>query len=173
MSVPFEDPERVYDDVRRIIEATASSLDINLSRLKQEATSPTGGAQKAKSTYTRFQSLVLRASQEERARAVQTQTVATSSVQTQLLGGVALSTDVTFDMSEICVDAELLSSPEMQPTGPGSPPSHNKPNLGFRVWDSDSRTRYTEMGFVSKAYALWRREPIPPFDLNTKDGQRA
>ena len=77
MAVPFEDSEGVYDEIRRNIAATAFSLDIDIQKLEEETVSPLGRARNAKSRKTRmlYKSLVRRASQEEKARAVQMPTI--------------------------------------------------------------------------------------------------
>jgi hypothetical protein len=174
-AVPFDDPADVYGNVRQNIEATAQSLDIDLRRRQEEATSPSGGARRAKSQKTRrlYKSLVRRASQEERSKAVQMQPVEPVMPRRPSLGRTTLVTDTESDMIERFSDTEDSSAPDVKLPERKDPSEDVMPKLGFRVWDEDSKTKFTERGFESAAHLLWRGDPIPPFNADTQLGKAA
>jgi hypothetical protein len=194
-SVPFDDPENIFDEIRSTIETTAKDLDVDLERLDEEAKSPSGRGRKAKSRRTRkiHRQLVRKASREEKAQAVQRPLVANGSIIPPLLGGVTLGTTVEFDTSELLCNVEDCTSPEVQPLGhvvdvAPTIPSNTDATLGWRVWDASSRTKFTEEGgckwlrprssqrltatVTSEAFVIWRGPfPVSHEPLNlTKDG---
>jgi hypothetical protein len=174
--VPFDDPENKHELLRNIIDANAEHLGIKLERLTEEVRSPSGGAAKAKSQSTRklYKSLVKKASQEAKAKAVQLPAVEKLSIQVQSLGGVTLSTGDDFDTSELLADMEDDTSLSVPSTPSSTVPPYADPRLAFRVWDANSRVRFTEEhGFVSEAHGLWRGPYLPPFDPETEQGQKA
>jgi hypothetical protein len=174
--VPFDDPENKHELLRNIIDANAEHLGIKLERLTEEARSPSGGAAKAKSRSTRkiYKSLVRKASQEAKAKAIQMPAVEKPPIQIQSLGGVTLSTGADFDTSELLADMEDDTSLSVPSTPPSTFPSYADSRLAFRVWDLHSRCNFTEEhGFVSEAHGLWRGSYLPPFDPETEQGRKA
>jgi hypothetical protein len=173
MAVPFDDPYGVYNDIHLIIEETACDLRLELSRRNREVKFISGLAQYAKCSKTRryWKSLVRRAAQQEkeRARRVLNSSANIPPVQEPSMGGRAILTTSTFDDQEYLTDAEdyptsILTSTEPRPNLPLA-----APRLGFRVWDANSRTKFTEeLGSVSEAFSIWRNEFPPPF---SPDGQ--
>jgi hypothetical protein len=175
-SVPFDDPEDVYGAIRNIIEVMARKLDIKLYRLEEESTSPSGKARKAKSAKTRklYKILVRKASQEERANAIRSQTIEAFPVMAPPLGSVALRVDGEFEASEYLVDTEDDFNLATQRTMPTSPIAGTEAKLGFRVWSpKTSRTKLTDDGFVSEAFSIWRGPFPKPFDPQCSNGKLA
>jgi hypothetical protein len=158
-SIPFDDPQDVYGWVRDVIEATAEKLGIEVHRLEQEVTSPAGRARRAKSVITRrlYKRLVRRASQERLAITHPKAVAQNPSPEVQILGQMALRTNVRLDAEEYLTDAEDFFKPITPPTKPSPPASTDAPKLGFRVWDAQSKTTFSpDHGFVSEAFRIWK-----------------
>jgi hypothetical protein len=173
IATPFKDPYGVYTGIRNIIEQTASDLGLELLRRKTEVKIISGQAQYAKSPKTRryWKSLVRRAAQHEKqkARQVLSSSASASSVQVPSSGGRVLVTTANSDDQEFLTDVEDFSAPVVSSTEPRSSLPLTAPRLGFRVWDANSRTKFSEdSGFVSEAFSIWRNEYPPPF---SPDGQ--
>ncbi|KAF2788135.1 hypothetical protein K505DRAFT_315451 [Melanomma pulvis-pyrius CBS 109.77] len=164
-STPFGGTK--YEESRKLIEAEAQALGIQLHRLEAEVISLSGNAAKAKSVNTRrfYKSLVRRAkasmTENTSTRSqVSTSQVAASQVGTsQLLGGFALKTN-DYNSLEEFVDVEEAPTPSTE-TGYLSDVSTTSYHLAFRVWDDDSRTVFKDnYGFVADLFAH-RRAPVP------------
>ncbi|KAF2823324.1 hypothetical protein CC86DRAFT_384695 [Ophiobolus disseminans] len=176
LSVPFDDPDHVYDDVRGNIEATAQLLNIELHKLASEVSSPSGSARKAKSARTRklYKSLVRRTARQEKAKANQLPMIEKAELRIQNFGGVAIDMDAESDMVETFSDSEEVSSLVVEPAEPSPPLTETEPQLGFRVWDDRSRAKYTEeIGFLSEAFSIWRGPSPPPFSPASAEGRQA
>ncbi|CAO2657533.1 Nn.00g036590.m01.CDS01 [Neocucurbitaria sp. VM-36] len=157
MSVPFDDPEGVYDELRNIIETTAKDLDIEIYKLREEMFYRSGHAATAKSPGVRrqYRSLVRKAILEKKAMAIQ---IPVTQQPVQRLGGMTLST-TSWE------ESEFLSEPERNDTSS----SLWRPHLVFRVWDESSKTAYIKgKGFLAGAFAPpyeWQKIP-PPIPRN-------
>ncbi|KAL6151255.1 hypothetical protein ACJBU6_10243 [Exserohilum turcicum] len=180
MSVPFDDPEGRYDEIRGIIEDTAAEPGINLPRRETEVHFTSGTARYAKSPRTRrtYRALVRKATQQEKEKA----RIARMSQLVELpacrqpasipyrLGRIDISMHPDQMDKETWSDVE--DSPSSSPLAPITPGTRTPPavrNIAFRVWDANSRTAFTEeSGFVSQAFTIWRNEYPPPF---SPDGQ--
>jgi hypothetical protein len=90
------------------------------------------------------------------------------------VGNITLSPDASFDDSEILIDSE--DSIEATPCKlvPVSFGEKAIPRVGYRVWDSNSKTIFNEQdGFVASGHQLWRGRPfLPPFSPEDQ-GQKA
>jgi hypothetical protein len=173
MAIPFRDPDGRYDDIRTIIDTTAAELGVELLRRKVERKFTSGSARYAKSPKTRryWESLVRRAAQHEKqkARQVPSSSASASPVQVPSFGGRVLVTSSTLEDQEYFTDVEDFTGLIPTSTEPRPSLSLTAPRLGFRVWDANSRTKFSEdAGFVSEAFSIWRNEYPPPF---SPDGQ--
>jgi hypothetical protein len=80
-----------------------------------------------------------------------------------------LVTSSTLEDQEYFTDVEDFTGLIPTSTEPRPSLSLTAPRLGFRVWDANSRTKFSEdAGFVSEAFSIWRNEYPPPF---SPDGQ--
>jgi hypothetical protein len=180
MSIPFHDPEGRYDNIRGIIEETAMQAGIDLSRREVEVSFHSGAARYAKSPKTRrlYRSLVRRAAEKgkERARGarrmdkfVSTPSTPPLSRRNRPLGRTALLVGSDDETEENWSDVEDLNPGAGIPNGLRPLIEPIKRNIAFRVWDENSRTKFSEKaGFVSQAFSIWRGEYPPPF---SSDGQ--
>ncbi|KAH7073382.1 hypothetical protein FB567DRAFT_633216 [Paraphoma chrysanthemicola] len=177
-SVPFDDPDNIYNETRRDIETIAKHLDIDLQLLKEEVPSPTGLAQKAKSIKTRklYRQLVRKASREGKAPAVQSPRVDTVRSTLPTMGSMTIG--ASNETAEILCDTEdssqLRPMKDVELVETTSTNSITEPTLGFRVWSTtSSRTRFTEQdGFISEAFAsVWKGELPPPFSREGEGAQ--
>ncbi|RAR10903.1 hypothetical protein DDE82_000874 [Stemphylium lycopersici] len=183
MAVPLHDPEGKYDQIRLIIEDTATEFGIDLLRRKTEVRFNSGAARHAKSPRTRraYKSLVRRAvlKEKEKARAAWEMPIPVQRPIPQELprtlppvGRVALSVDSRQEDGEKWSDVEdcrnlVTNSLVPRPTEPLS-----TCRVAFRVWDANSRTLFDEgTGFVSQAFSIWRNEYPPPFSLKGQGRQ--
>lgn len=176
MAVPFYDSEGTYNDIHQIIEEAAAELGLVLPRREIEETFVSGMARYAKSPKTRrtYKSLVRRATEREREKARlarMNQCVQLTSPQPPLtipkvlLGHTALVLRTEYETEEFWIDAE-------DPSTPTSPELIQR-TIAFRVWDSESRTDFSEdTGFTSQAFTIWRGEYPPPFSPEGQ-GQQA
>ncbi|USP82623.1 hypothetical protein yc1106_09897 [Curvularia clavata] len=174
MAVPFHDPEGIYKDIYQIIDEAAADIGLELPRREIEEMFVSGMARYAKSPKTRrtYKSLVRRAAEREKARfAPMNQCVQLTSprpplsIPKELLGHKALVLRAEEEVDECWIDAEDLSSPIS--------PELTKRTIAFRVWDSESRTDFSEeTGFTSQAFTIWRGEYPPPFSPEGQ-GQQA
>ncbi|KAF2856879.1 hypothetical protein T440DRAFT_524729 [Plenodomus tracheiphilus IPT5] len=158
-ATPFADPAGRYDSTRNLIEEIARLSGIELHRLNQEVTSPSGQAAKAKSALTRrnYKALVRRAKETGISPvAVQPSRAA---VQTIHIGGFSLVTDDSLEVFSDVEDTPLKDHVE-------GTSYFKSPCLLFRVWDASSRTSFGPDGFVSSAFKEWSEipPPIPPND---------
>ena len=171
MALPFHDPDGYYDEIHAIIGATAADLSLVLRRRKVEEKLVSGKAQFAKSPRIRryWKARVRLMKQQEKERAAQKSRPAASVTRKVRLGDFAVCTTWEEDEGEVFVDAEDTFTPLGSPTELPSGLRDKNPHIGFRVWDENSRTKFSEdTGFVSKAFTIWRGEFPPPFSL---DGQ--
>jgi hypothetical protein len=169
--IPFHDPDGYYDDIHAIIQDTAADLGLRLRRRKVEEKLVLGKAQFHKSPTTRkyWKARVRLMAQQEKERKVQRLKPKDLSTRIPRLGGFAVTTTRDETDTEMIVDAE---DPPMLPITPSELryelPSQD-PHIGFRVWDDDSRTKFSEdTGFVSEAFTIWRGHFPSPF---SPDGQ--
>jgi hypothetical protein len=168
-SIPFNDPRGEYAPTREVIENAARRFGIRLHRLQEEHVFISGEARKAKSPKTRrlYRQLVRRASQEMRVRAMHTSTPAPTPtrmpIPIPLLGNVALTMDADFEQSEYLVNVEEQLSPLIH--GPRKMTTETcQPTLAFRVWDSNSRAKFSSQhGFVSEVFQMWKGPFPEPF----------
>jgi hypothetical protein len=132
-SVPFEDPEGVYGQVRSVIEATALKLDIDIQRLAEENPLPSGRAREAKSLKTRrlYKILVLKA-RRETAMGAQPPTVEDHPVYPPALGRMTLNTSEESEAEEFLTDTDGMQ-PSPQPATTHRPKFAETPTLGFRT----------------------------------------
>lgn len=138
-SVLVDDPEGHYQDWRNVIEAAARGLGIALHRIQEEETSTSGRSTHArdKSTYKKCRTPIRKAEiREERKRHVPQSGLSTH--------GASFSTKPEFmKYSPIC--------------------SRDVPALGYRVWDSESKTIFDKRGFVSQMFSQWTGPCVEPF----------
>lgn len=147
-SIPFHDPEELYRPQRDLIEDTAMELDIELYRLQEEVTSPSGRAKTAKCAKTRklYRSLVRRASREEQFLADRAPALEESPTPSPSIGsGIALNNNTSFEDVEYLVDAEDELEPTPLAVGRPAATSNASAQLAFRVFDeySGKQTSYT------------------------------
>jgi hypothetical protein len=72
-------------------------------------------------------------------------------------GGIVMTNTWDESDDEMLVDVEDLSTPLFLPTEPRTDQHNSNSYIGFRVWDDDSRTKFSEeTGFVSEAFTIWR-----------------
>lgn len=144
--IPFDDPEDVYGEFRRNIESTAQMLGITLEECHAEDTSPSGSARKAKSLRTRrlYKALVRKAVQDAKGRQAPLPPRQQSSSLIDRLGGMTLSTNADFDLSETLVDVEDYADSDVRPVDPTPPRSKDRSKLAFRVWGQDSKAKFSE-----------------------------
>lgn len=157
-SVPFDDPEGRYAEIRALIGSEAEALGHDLQHRQIDTDVPSGKAKFAKSPTTRraYKSLVRRALQKakestsfsvaESARVI-TRSIATTST--------AVNMPIEDDW-ETLTDAEV--SP--RPSTPNKISVSTKPRLTFRVWDAENRTQFVDSSFVAQAFVDWPR-PFP------------
>ncbi|KAF1832717.1 hypothetical protein BDW02DRAFT_410809 [Decorospora gaudefroyi] len=175
MAIAFDDPNGRYDEIRSIVEDTAKQLGVELRRREVEVDFVSGLAQFAKSLTTRraYKSLVRRAALTQKEKAIQISGLAEvpmlMPMPTTRLGGFpATSTWEPTDL-EVFEDAEDTRMPLVALSKPRHRPLPTVDRIGFRVWDKNSRTKYSEdTGFVSQAFSIWRNDFPPPF---SPDGQ--
>jgi hypothetical protein len=171
LKIPFHDADGYYEDIHAIIQDTAAELGLRLRRRKVEEKLVLGKAQFHKSPTTRkyWKARVRLMAQQEKERAAQKLKPKDSSTRVARLGGFAMTTTWDESDDEVIVDAEDLSTHLLSLTALRSD-SHNKnPHIGLRVWDDDSRTKFSEeTGFVSEAFTIWRGRFPSPF---SPDGQ--
>jgi hypothetical protein len=131
MSSPFV-PQEKYAAVLKAIESAGRKIGIRVQRLQDEHVFPSGEARTARSPKTRrlYRSLVRRASQHRRIGETE------PPVKIPALG-IAMTTDAKFEESEHITDAEGpgICAPEEMST--------KQPTLAFRVWDADSRAKFS------------------------------
>jgi hypothetical protein len=156
MAVPFDDHEGHYNDIHSIIEDAASKLGVQLSKRQTEVKFTSGAAQWAKSPRTRraFKSLVRRAAQKEKDGERE------SLVQMPEFEATPLPALHAWNNED--VEDSPSSLPTIIPVSQRRiPTSHS---IAFRVWDSESRTKFTEEdGFESEMCSDWRGQFLPPF----------
>jgi hypothetical protein len=135
---PFE-PRGKYVAILKAIDIAAREIGIKIQRLQEEHTFRAGEARSARSPKTRrlYRSLVRRASQDRRIGAMYTQTQTEPPARIPALGNIAMTTDAKFEESEHVTDAEgpEICVPEEMST--------KQPTLAFRVWDADSRAKFS------------------------------
>lgn len=159
----FVDPCHQYSSVRNEIEMTAEILKIPIQRLKEDIPSPSGQAEKAKSPQTRrrFRQLVRLAKKtaRETPSTVRIEPVTSPTPPTATgplqIGGFPVTPDDS-EAEDIFPAIEDLSPVRNTKT---TVPS--APRLLFRVWDSSSRTEFSQDGFMSSAFKAWT-EIMPP-----------
>lgn len=168
-SIPFQDPQGRYSDLRKLIEETARDLNIDLQRLEEEKIVPSGTAAKARSTRVRkhYKWLVKRAS-ETKSKAPAVAEMQSLSLRDKPLGGIPLAVSDAWD-HELLSDAEDYVAPAVASASRARSRLPTTHHIAFRVWDEDSRTKFTEAkGFLSEAHTMWRGEYLEPF---TFEGQ--
>ncbi|KAH7127027.1 hypothetical protein B0J11DRAFT_579445 [Dendryphion nanum] len=150
----FEDPEGNFSAIRHIIMAQASEMNLELISRKKDMEFTSEKAAYAKSDRTRaaYKSKVRRASQTNVSEQASSNSSSSSSLPLLNLGGRPLT--INLSLSDSIVDSENQS------------PTTNH-HLAFRVWDANSKTKYTETGFISGLLSAWNGplpEPISPTD---------
>jgi hypothetical protein len=138
--------------------------------LQEEHVFPSGEARTARSPKTRklYRQLVRKAAQEMRVEATHnppTPTPTRVPITIPLLGNIALTTDAKSEQSEYLVDADVEEHQSPGTHAPMKKPmKFGEPTLAFRVWDSDSRAKFsTQNGFVSEAFQMWKGPFPEPF----------
>ena len=169
-SLPFDDPEGRYAEIRALIEAEAVTLGLELQQREFERVVRSGTAKFAKSPKTRklYRSLVRRVSQEavwqdnQVAQAEDT----IQSLQPIITMGMAVCVLVEEDR-EVLTDAEQSTAPMVDPSPiavlesvEDPRPASIRPHLTFRVWDAANRTKFVDGSFVAQTFVGWPR-PYP------------
>ncbi|EDU50387.1 conserved hypothetical protein [Pyrenophora tritici-repentis Pt-1C-BFP] len=194
MAVPFSDP-KVYNEIRDIIDNTAIEFGINLPRRRVEVIFESGQARSAKSPKTRkhYRNLVRRAAEKEREKLrvlrqpqsmePEPEPEPEKPLRACLIGRTTLAPnpeweveDIFFDVEEPLASRSILPRTSLiVPHGTPSRPHPSTRHIGFRVWDGDSRTMFTEEdGFVSEAFArFWSGDYPPPFSPEEAQGLQA
>ena len=156
MAIPFHDPGRRYDDIRNIIDETAVEFCIDLQRRMVDVKFNAGQARSAKSPKTRkhYRDLIRRATIKERERALRRpQSIEPQPgpelepelpVQACMLGKTTLARSFGWEYEEAWSDVEdSLNSTSLSPGTPSRSPPDTR-HVGFRVWDEDSRTMFSD-----------------------------
>lgn len=179
-SVPFDDPEDHYAEIRGLIEAEAATLNLELQQREFEAVVRSGTAKFAKSPKTRrvYKSLVRRASQE--AVRQERQGVAHEDATISSVSATTISRAIRLPVEEdweIFTDVEGTAGSVIQQSAtyvlqsiesPGSAPT--RPHLTFRVWDAANRTEFVDGGFVAQTFVDWPRPFLAPIALDDPSG---
>jgi hypothetical protein len=166
-SVPFADPIGEYEATRRIIEAAAVELSIELHRSSEEVVSPSGKARFSRSPRIRkaYRSLVKRAKY--------THAQKTQCTQAMRLSSFAFRADTPIEAVDLVVDKEDNTPPPLpKPMQYLPATSSSTSSLAFRTWDESSGTSFCEEeGFTAGAVSIWNGH-IPPFRLEDSEGKR-
>ena len=165
VAIPFHDPRGRYDEIRNIIDETAVEFGIDLPRRMADVKFNAGQARSAKSPKTRkhYRDLIRRATIKERERArrrpqsIEPQPELESEpelelelpVQACMLGQTTLIRSFGWEDEEAWSDVEdSLNSMSLSPGTPSRSPPGTR-YVGFRVWDEDSRTMFSDESGVS------------------------
>ncbi|KAF1933924.1 uncharacterized protein M421DRAFT_105 [Didymella exigua CBS 183.55] len=148
-SVPFNDPEDSYAELRALVEAEATALNLDLKQRQGDSIVRSGTAKFAKSLKTRtyYQFLVQRVSEEEEWQANQ---VAMTGNRIEAPPSLTtMSMAVSMPSEE---DWKILTDFEQSPTLKVPEPPPLRPHLTFRVWDAKNRTKFIDGSFVAQAF---------------------
>ncbi|KAF1841868.1 uncharacterized protein K460DRAFT_419863 [Cucurbitaria berberidis CBS 394.84] len=177
--VSFEDPSGTYTEIRGKVDAAAKALQIDFQRREEEEDFNPGSAAKTSTkSRKRYKQRVRLVAQQKKAEATIGSSAEKISVRVPKLGGVPLV------MQDCSGDIDILSDVEDEPIiycepvfkkptaafEPHIPPVPTKlPHLAFRVWDSSSRTKFTNEGsFIAESFMDAPSPlpaPIPPNDV--------
>lgn len=138
---PFHDPEGKYTFIRDLIETEAAALGVDIRRADQEAVSPSGRAEKARSDLTRrrYKDLVRTASQQRLVASAMEPTLSPRRIYS--LGGHAMAEESNPNDIDYFVDMEESTQSPTSSTDimVGTATDTDSPHLAYRVWD---KSRY-------------------------------
>ncbi|KAJ8107418.1 hypothetical protein OPT61_g8885 [Boeremia exigua] len=166
-SIPFNDPNHQYADIRTLVESEARTLGLELLKREVDANIPAGTAKYAKSPRTRdiYRSLVRKASQiaewEAGYELISKTNPSTSRSVPAISGAFNMQIENDWEVIE-----DIETSPKLVRVIEFPRPTSARPHLVFRVWDAHNRTKFVDGSFVAQTFVDWPKPHPMPFALN-------